>query len=46
MANPNNAFTLHFKKGNCHVYEITFSCNYSYLSLVYTTCNWVNTINE
>ena len=39
--------TLHFKKKRTFVFmDSLLSCNYSYLSLGYTTGNWVNTVNE
>lgn len=38
---------LHFKKTRIFVFmKSLLSCNYSSLSLAYTTCNWVNTVNE
>lgn len=37
---------LHFKKRIYVFMKSLLSCNYSYLSLGYTTCNWVNTVNE
>lgn len=38
--------TLHFKKRVAVFMKSLLSCNYSYLSLRYTACNWVNTVNE
>lgn len=37
---------LHFKKRIFVFMKSLLSRNYSYLSLGYITCNWVNTVNE